>query len=96
MFNPSYGTSRHGPAFSSLDMPKLPDNNDTQKFNVKYMGNILDHSNNWSFKVKKEWHWNIKVITTWGIASRNDSIKMRKYEKLLIDSCSCPWLIQQL
>ena len=43
MFNPSYLTSRHGPTFSSLDIPKLPDNNDTQKFNVKIVGNILDH-----------------------------------------------------
>ena len=43
MFNPSYLTSRHGPTFSSLDIPMLPDNNETQKFNVKIVGNIFDH-----------------------------------------------------
>ena len=39
--NPKPWTKRQGPTFSKLDIPKLPDNNDMQKFNVDNKGKEL-------------------------------------------------------
>ena len=39
----SCSTKRQGPTFSIFDIPKLPDNNDTQKFIVNNQGKKLNH-----------------------------------------------------
>ena len=36
-------TKRQGPTFSNFDIPKLPDNNDMQKFIVNNQGKKLSH-----------------------------------------------------
>ena len=36
-------TKRHGPTFSNLDIPKLPDNSDMQKFIVNNKGKKPNH-----------------------------------------------------